>query len=37
LLLEVVVPFSINADDRAEMTDEEAVEAQGKDLRPRGR
>ena len=28
-LLEVVVPFSINADDWAEMSDEEAVEAQG--------
>jgi hypothetical protein len=28
-LLEVVVPFSINADDWAEMSDEEASEAQG--------
>ena len=28
-LLDVVVPFSINADDWAEMSDEEAVEAQG--------
>jgi hypothetical protein len=28
-LLEVVVPFSINADDWAEMSDEEAIEAQG--------
>ena len=28
-LLDVVVPFSINADDWAEMSDEEAVEAHG--------
>ncbi len=28
-LIEVVVPFSINANDWAEMSDEEAVEAQG--------